>query len=322
MKRRNTTDTAAKTTMRSLKLSETTDAYNVPFGVLSAGTRYTVLVVITDPTSTAATTRLLARLPAWAAWFQTLGTPDRVSGASLSVETWETGHARATVGLSLSALPIPDLERKRLGHAQMLEAIATHMGRLLDGLRASSGGLDVKVCTSQDIIDMVRVQFDATIAADVESARATGAGTGLAWDDAPPRPETVTPRAYGHDRAVSMSWAIASRDDEDDVPVDDAVILTPTPGILGKRITRIFRMAPTADGCLRSHGAVVTVDVRAGGGAGTEIAAELPAHLSPRTRLRLRAATHTQDTTFLAGLPLDLAAPHTTATPRNLKEMA
>lgn len=322
MKRRDTTDTAAKTTLRALKLSEAIDAYGVPFGVLSSGTRYTVLATITDPTSMAATTRLLARVPAWSAWLQTLGVPDRVTGASLSVETWETGHARATVGLSLSALPVPDLESKRLGHSQMLEAVATHLGRLLDGLRAASAGLDVKACTSQDLIDLVRVQFDATIAADVEKARASNAGTGLSWADAPPRPESVTPRAYGHDRTVSMSWAIAARDDEDDLPLDDAVILAPAPGILGKRVTRIFRIAPTPEACLRPFGAVVTVDVRGGAGSGTDLAAELPAHLSLRARLRLRAATHTQDTTFLAGLPLDLAAPHTTAIPRNLKEIA
>lgn len=322
MKRRSATDTAAKTTLRALTLTEGTDAYGVPFGTLSAGTRYTVLVTVKDPTSAAATTRLLARVPAWAAWLQTLGTADRVTGASLSVETWETGDARATIGLSLSALPIPDVSRKRLSHAQMLEEIATHLGRLLDGLRANCGGLEVRVCTSQDITDLVRVLFDGTIAPDVQRARSEGSGTGLAWVDAPPRPESVTASAYGHDRAVSTSWAIAARDDEDDVPLDDAVALAPSPGVLGKRVTRIFRVAATPEACLRLFGAVVTVDVRAGAHAGAGAAAELPSHLGLRARLRLRAATLTQDTTFLAGLPLDLATPHTTAVPRNLKEIA
>lgn len=322
MKRRADADTAAKTTIRGLTLESGTDAYGTPFGVLHSGSRHTVLVTITDPASGQSPGRLLDRLPAWTAWLEVLGLTDRVCGASMSIETWAEGQARATVGLSLSSLPIPDLEpkRKRLRDGQMRDVIGTHLGALLDGLRATSTGLDVHVCTAQDITDLVRVAFDATIASDVESARAQG-GTGLSWADAPPRPESVTARAYGHDRAVSMSWAIAAREDEPDVPLDSTALM-PTPEVLGRRVTRIFRITPTPEACLRLFGAVVTVDGRAGAESALEAAAALPASVPLRARLRLRAATDTQDTTFLAGLPLDLATPHTTAIPSRLKETA
>lgn len=312
-------ETIAKRTLRGMDLLTQTDAYGVEVGLLATGERYTVLVSIHDPEGSATTTRFTARLGAWSQWLQGLGLDDRVTGASLSVQTWENGSSSAVAGLSFTALPRPGTDRKPLQRPQMVEEISTHLARILDGLRESSAGLLVRVCTAQDIVDLVRVAFDSSIAADVETARASG-GTDLSWADAPPRHEATAAAFYGHDRAVSTSWTMATRADEELPPLDMDTVLVPTPGVLCKRVTLIYRVAPKLEATLAPFGVVVTADV--GGADGVPMAQELPARQSLRTRLRLRAATSAQDTTFLAGLPLDLATPHMVMVPRELKETA
>lgn len=310
-------ETIAKRTLRGIELLSQTDAYGVEIGLLAAGERYTVLVSIRDPEGSASTTRFTARLETWMRWVRTLGLDDRVTGASLSVQTWENGSSSAIVSLSFTARPRPGADRKSLKRPQMVEEISTHLARILDGLRESSTGLTVRVCTAQDIVDLVRVQFDSSISADVEAARASG-GTELRWTDAPPRHETTSASFYGHDRAVSTSWTMAVRADEKLPPLDFDTALVPTPGVLCKRVTLIYRIAAELEATLAPFGLVVTADV--GGADGVPLAQELPARQSLRTRLRLRAATSAQDTTFLAGLPLDLATPHMVMVPRELKE--
>lgn len=312
-------ETIAKRTLRGMELLSQRDAYGVEVGLLAAGERYTLLVSIRDPKGAASTTRFTARLAGWSQWVQGLGLDDRVTGASLSVQTWENGAANAVAGLSFTAAPRPGVERKPLRRAEMVEEISTHLARVLDGLRATSEGLDVRVCTAQDIVDLVRVAFDSSIARDVETARA-GAGTGLGWADAPPRPEATAASFYSHDRVVSTSWTMAARADEALPPLDFDTALVPTPGVVCKRATLIHRIAPTLEAKLAPFGLVVTADVR--GMETVPLAQELPARQALRTRLRLRAATSAQDTTFLAGLPLDLATPHLVMVPRELKESA
>lgn len=312
-------ETIAKRTLRGMELLSQTDAYGVEVGLLAAGERYTLLVAIRDPRSSASTTRFTARVEAWSLWLQSLGLDDRVTGASLSVQTWESGASSAVVGLSFTARPRPGLDRKPLRRAEMVEEVSTHLARVLDGLRATAEGLEVRVCTAQDIVDLVRVAFDSSIAQDVEAARA-GEGTGLTWVDAPPRPEATAASFYSHDRVVSTSWTMAARADEALPPLDFDTALVPTQGVVCKRATLIHRIAPTLEAKLAPFGLVVTADVR-----GTEtvpLAQQLPARQALRTRLRLRAATSAQDTTFLAGLPLDLATPHLVMVPRELKETA
>lgn len=312
-------ETIAKRTLLGMELLAQTDAYGVEVGMLAAGTRYTVLVAIHDPESSVSTTRLTACLRDWSRWMQTLGIDDRVAGASLSVQTREDGSSSAIAGLSFTARPRPGVDRKPLQRTQMIEEISTHLARVLDGLRESAAGLLVTVCTAQDIVDLVRIAFDSSIAADVETARGSG-GTGLEWRDAPPRYEATAAAFYAHDRAVSTSWAMATRTDEELPPLDFDTALVPTPGVLSKRVTLIYRIGPELEATLTPFGLVVTADV--GGVDGVSLAQELPARQLLRTRLRLRAATSAQDTTFLAGLPLDLATPHMVMLPRELKETA
>lgn len=312
-------ETIAKRTLRGMELLAQTDAYGVEVGLLAAGERYTVLVSIHDPERSASATRITAHLGEWSQWLQTLGLDDRVTGASLSVQTWENGSSAAIAGLSFTARPRPGTDRKPLRRLEIVEEISTHLARILDGLRESSAGLMVRVCTAQDIVDLVRVAFDSSIAADVEAARASG-GTGLSWADAPPRHEATAAAFYGHDRAVSTSWTMATRADEELPPLDFDTVLVPAPGVLCKRVTLIYRVAPEPGATLAPFGLVVTAD--AGGADGVPMVQELPARQSLRTRLRLRAATSAQDTTFLAGLPLDLATPHMVMVPRELKETA
>lgn len=312
-------ETIAKRTLLGMELLAQTDAYGVEVGMLAADTRYTVLVSIHDPGRAASTTRLTARLRDWSHWMQTLGLDDRVTGASLSVQTREDGAASAIAGLSFTARPRPGADRKPLQRTQMIEEISTHLARVLDGLRESAADLLVRVCTAQDIVDLVRIAFDSSITADVETARESG-GTGLEWKDAPPRYEATAAAFYAHDRAVSTSWTMATRTDEELPPLDFDTALVPTPGVLSKRVTLIFRIGPELEATLAPFGLVVTADV--GGVDGVPLAQELPARQTLRTRLRLRAATSAQDTTFLAGLPLDLATPHMEMVPRELKETA
>lgn len=308
-------ETIAKRTLRGLDLRSHTDAYGVEFGMLAARGRATVLVSVRALEGNASTTRFTARLGEWTQWLGSLGLDDRVSGASLSVQTWETGASSVLLGLTFTAAARPGVKEKPLTASSLAEEISTHLGRVLDGLRRRVDGLVVQQCSAQDITDVVRAAFDSSIAADVEAARA-GDGTGLSWADAAPRPESTTGDAYAHDRVVSTSWAMSARDDEALPPLDFASALVPTPGVLCKRATMIFRPAATLEATLAPFGLVVTADVTGADRLG--LAQQLPERQSLRTRLRLRAATGVQDTTFLAGLPLDLATPHTVMEPAML----
>lgn len=309
-------DTITKSTLRALDLQTHTDAYGVEYGLLVGHGRATVLVSVRAREGSAATTRFTARLGEWSEWLGSLGLDDRVCGASLSVQTWESAASSTLLGLSFTTAPRPGEKEKALGHRELVEEISTHLGRVLDGLRTRAPGLSVRQCTAQDVIDVVRTLFDSSVAADIEAAR-EGEGTMLSWTDAPPGPEQTVEGAYAHDRVVSTSWAMATREDEALPPLDFDAALVPTPGILCKRTTLIFRPALSLEATLAPFGLVVTADVS--GADQLPLALQLPERQALRTRLRLRAATYTQDTTFLAGLPLDLATPHTVMVPDALK---
>ncbi|GAB4097702.1 hypothetical protein GCM10028787_31770 [Brachybacterium horti] len=311
-------DSIAKRALRELEQTTETDAYGVEYGLLSNAERSVVLVSIRPVDGAAPTTRMTAALAAWSKWAETLGLDDRVCGATISIQTWQDGSSNAVVALSFSGKPRVTGERRALRRHELVEHISTHLARVLDGLRVASAGLRVNVCTAQDITDLLRAAFDSSIAADVKAARAQPEGTGLTWAEAPPRPESTGEMYYSHDRVVSTSWAMATREDEDLPPLDFATALAPAPSILCKRATLIFRVAPRLEATLAPRGLVLTADV--GSMEDLATARELPARQSLRTRLRLRAAVSTQDTTFLAGLPLDLATPHMVMVPREIKE--
>lgn len=324
MSARTTSDTIAKQTLRSLELLEHVDAYGVPVAVLTSKDRYTVLAQIGEHAgdiSTLDAAEVAAMLPAWSRWLQSLGMDDRVGGASISLESWAAGGCRATVAVSFTAAPIPGKDRRALSREQMLTSITTHLGRVLDGLRMASSPWGVGVCNAQDVTDTIRAAFDSTTAADIRAERAKASGTGLVWADAPPRPESTTATTYSHDRVVSTSWSMAARPDEHEIPAQVCTTaLEATPGVLSKRATVIYRIAPTVAAKLAPFGLILTADVRAGEDASP--ARAIPTQYDLRTRLRLRPATYAQDTTFLAGLPLDLATPHTVMILRELKETA
>lgn len=309
-------ETIAKSTLRGLDLQTHTDAYGVEYGLLVGHGRATVLVSVKAREGTAATTRFTALLGEWAQWLGSLGLDDRVCGASLSVQTWESAASSTVLGLSFTAAPRPGEKEKTLRPGELVEEISTHLGRILDGLRTRAPGLSVRQCTAQDITDLVRASFDSSVAADIEAAR-EGDGTKLSWKDAPPGPEQTADAAYAHDRVVSTSWALAAREDETLPPLDFDAALVPTPGILCKRTTLIFRPALMLEATLAPFGLIVTADVSSEDLL--PLAQQLQERQTLRTRLRLRVATQTQDTTFLAGLPLDLATPHTVMVPDALK---
>lgn len=285
-----------------LSIHAETDAYGVPYGLVSdrrTGRFSVVLEVDRSPAGLAPTVSAIA------SHIVSNDQDGRVSGATITTEsTGEPDRHELRVGVSFR----PEKER-----ADALQTfVGTRLGSVVDGVRIATGAL-VRTSTAEDIIDMTRVAFDPTVAGEVDRLRREGTGTALEWGEAGPAPESelVNNSFYRHDRALSTCWAMSLYSPRALDEVRIAELLRPTTGLLRQRTSLILRPSAAKPQGLAPFGFIVTAS--AAGIDGLPTAQGLLDTQSVRTRLKLRAARGTHDIAFRAGLPLDLATPHTHA---------
>ncbi|MGQ4535185.1 SCO6880 family protein [Dermabacteraceae bacterium P13115] len=235
---------------------------------------------------------------------------------------------------------------------EVVADIANALPNLMGSLSLTGAGTHVKPSTSQDLCDYVRAAFDPHVATQIEAQRAAG-GTGLTWDQAGPAFHRTELDLYRHDRAMSVSWTLGGpmRGVYFDSSLDR--LLSPDHRVARKRVTLLYRpiMADKATEIAQQrvtnadfqaknsrNAAVTSTLVQAArqtaleeaSGAGMTrfgmvvtatvlseddlpMARRVIASQSAQARLQIRSAIGSQDTAFLAGLPLGLVLPyHTT----------
>jgi hypothetical protein len=263
------------------KLSQHTDSFNQPFGMIHVpSTRhYTVVFeAYPDGADLVDQPRIDAQVAYWGAWLAQLGKDSGVVGASVTVETAPDSGVRlnqmVNSNLSPTASPFAEAVVRQLsselaaaspvittriavtfsgkmrdgsgkdrGREQMAAEIGNRLPALLSGLRETGAGTAVRPCTAQDIVDFTRTAYDPTVATDIEQARAEN-GTGLSWNQAGPVFAEDHLDKYFHDRAVSKTWQMWAAPRSMFYSETLKPVLTPVAGVLRKRATILYRPVP------------------------------------------------------------------------------
>jgi hypothetical protein len=266
------------------KLSEHTDSYGNPFGLIwvPSAKHYTVVIeCFPDGDSLVDQDRVNRQVAHWGGWLAQLGVEDAVVGASVTVDSAPDSGLRlrrmvaenvSPHGSDFSTAVVGGLADKISGGAPQLstrlaltfsgagidssgpdrgvQEMADEIGNRLPVLLASLGmtgaGNAVQACTAQDIVDFTRVAYDPTVAARVEQARQEG-GTGLTWEEAGPAFAEAKYDRYYHDRGVSKSWTMYEGPRSKFYATALRRAFEPTKGVLRKRVTLLYRPIPAGD---------------------------------------------------------------------------
>ena len=263
------------------ELTEHTDSFNGRFGLirLRSARHYTVVLeAYPDGDSLVDQKRIDSQVAHWGAWLAQLGVDDGIAAASVTIETAPDSGLRLTRmtqnNLSPSAsdfaravvadIPVQfnsgspaitsrititfsgkglDKEGSDRGLEVMADEIGNRLPVLISTLFETGAGTSVRACTAQDIVDFTRANYDPTVAAQIEQARAEG-GTGLTWEDAGPVFHDDQIDMYFHDRAVSKSWQMFQGPHGQFYSSALKRMVEPTPGVLRKRVTLLYRPIP------------------------------------------------------------------------------
>ncbi|MEV4902829.1 SCO6880 family protein, partial [Citricoccus sp. NPDC055426] len=375
-----------------------TDSYGNPFGLLrtsGAGVHHYSVVIEAHPDGDSLVDREQVdhRVATWGAWLTQRGLDEGIRGASVTIESApDSGLRLAGLLQTNRAEDSPDYARavtarigqtyqegapqlvarvsvtfdgRRLdgkvgdrGFTEMAEDIGTRLPGIVGGLQGTGAGA-VRACTAQQITDFTRVAYDPTVASIVEQMQAES-GTGLRWEDAGPSFAQDGFEHYRHDRAVSKSWTMYQGPAGHFTSSSLKRVLEPSPGLLRKRITLLYRPIPAerttalvqqeqndaafagsqtrrnARAALRQAAAAKTAQEEAQGAGLTRfglvitITGTSEDELRPwdkripgllgPARLRVRPALANQAVTFQAGLPLGLVAPDHMLIPDEIRE--
>jgi hypothetical protein len=267
------------------ELSEHTDAYDNPFGlirVVGQGVKNYSIVLIAhaDGDELQAKERVDSMVAHWGAWLAQRGTDEGVRGAQVTVEIApdsglrlrrmmrrnhvdsapefssqvaeaiesEYSHGSPQISTYISVTfdgRAIDGSGKDRGTAEMAEEIGNRLGMIIGGLSDTGAGTAVRAATAQDIIDYTRTAYDPTVAAQIEEARAEE-GTGLDWEDAGPTFALDAFDHYRHDRAFSKSWTMY--EGPRGLFYKESLrraMEPPKDGMLRKRITMLYRPIPS-----------------------------------------------------------------------------
>ncbi|MDO2934189.1 hypothetical protein Q2T94_07750 [Paeniglutamicibacter sulfureus] len=268
--------------MAKSQLSEFTDSYGQPFGLIRLSSRghhnYSV-VMECYPTGDSLVDQadVDSQVAHWAAWLTQRGLDEGIRGASVTIESSqdsglrlkkllagnfrddapdfakqvmariaETDHSDAP---QLVARISVTFDGRRLdgkagdrGLEDMAEEIGNKLPGIVSGL-ANTGAGAVRPCSAQEIIDFTRIAYDPTTAAAVEEKQA-GEGTGLRWEDAGPSFALDAFDCYRHDRAVSKSWTMYEGPRGAFTSNALARVTAPSEGALRKRVTLLYRPIP------------------------------------------------------------------------------
>lgn len=271
--------------MARSELSEHLDAYGRPFGLIRLSSRdvhhYTVVFeTYPDGGSLIDPEQLESRVAHWANWLTQLGHDEGIRGAQVCIESSPDSGFRvrnllgsnrredapaysdAVVSeiLATHTAGAPQLVcrisvtfdgrrmdggNKDRGVAEMAEEIGNKIPELTANL-AGTGAGNVQVCTAQNIVDFTRVAYDPLVAPMVEEMQANGQGTDLTWEEAGPSFMVDGFDTLQHDRAFSRSWTMWQGPAGHFRSNSLARIVEPSPDLLRKRVTLLFRPIPSS----------------------------------------------------------------------------
>lgn len=238
--------------------------------------------------------------------------------------------------------------------------LATIVPTLRDGLRMTGAGSTVRSCTESDLVDYVRVAYDPASGPDVEQLRNMGQGTGLRWDEAGPAVARTARDHYMHDGVVSTSWTMARGPREVIYDTALSNLLRPEARVLRKRVTVLYRPemaehtgtivdqmennANFASSLQRSRARNKMAQSRANQMAAEEargaglvrqgivitctvpdvdalrVARQVVRSLASSTKMKIRPAVGSQDTAFVASLPIGVSLPHHSPIPVEMRD--
>lgn len=283
------------------ELTSHLDSFGNPFGLIRlTGARHYTVVLETYPDgdSLVDQQRINSMIDHWGAYLADTGVSEGIIGASVTVETSPdsglrlrrmTQNNKHPQGSDFSHAVIDDIPSSfksdspaittRLaitfsgkgvdqkgsdrGLSVMADEIGNRLPVLIGNLFDTGAGTSVRACTAQDIVDFTRTAYDPTVAAQIEQARAEG-GTGLDWVDAGPTFHATEVDHYFHDRAVSKTWHMFEGPRGQFGPKVLKPLLSPTPGVLRKRVTILYRPIPAGEAA-----AVVEADINNASFAGS-----------------------------------------------------
>lgn len=267
------------------ELSEHLDAYGRPFGLIRLSSRdlhhYSVVFeTFPDGGSLIDGDQLESRVAHWANWITQLGHDEGIRGAQVVIESSPDSGFR--VRNLLDSKRVEDapafsdavVEQIRETHTSGAPQLVCRISVTFDGRRMDSGNKDrgveemaeeignkipeltaalsgtgagnVMVCTAQQIIDFTRVAYDPTVGPMIEELQARGEETNLTWEDAGPSFMVDGFDTLQHDRAFSRSWTMWRGPNGHFRANSLARILEPTPDVLRKRVTLVFRPIPSS----------------------------------------------------------------------------
>lgn len=271
--------------MARSELSEHPDAFGRPFGLIRMVTKdvsqYTIVFEThPDGGSLIDPDQLDSRVAHWANWITQLGHDEGIRGAQVVIEsspdsgfrvrnlleskrvddapafsdavvqeirdTHTTGAPQLVcrVALTFDGRHL-DGGNKDRGLEEMAEEIGNKIPELTANL-AGTGAGTVMVCTAQRIVDFTRVAYDPSVAPLVEEMHARGEDTGLVWEEAGPSFMLDGFDTLQHDRAFSRSWTMWRGPNGHFRSNSLARIVEPSPDVLRKRVTLLFRPIPSS----------------------------------------------------------------------------
>ncbi|AKU15045.1 SCO6880 family protein [Luteipulveratus mongoliensis] len=263
------------------QLSEFTDAYGRAFGLISIPRthHHTVVIEANAPGTTGVDRESIdSQVAHWAAWLADLRQSGDIVAAAVVVETAPDSGQRlrrfatrglvqdapefstAVLGEVLDTLPagsaaistriaitftgrprVEGMGSKALSTREMADEIATRLPGLVHRLGTTGAGTTCRACTAQEIVDLTRVAFDPSAAADVEQARLEGTGTGLTWKEAGPIAAQTNYESYVHESAISRTWQMQAPPRGVFYAATLKDLLSPHRDIARKRVALLYR---------------------------------------------------------------------------------
>jgi hypothetical protein len=287
--------------MAPSELSSHLDSFGNPFGLirLPSARHYTVVLeTYPDGDSLVDQQRINSQIDHWGAFLADTGVSEGIVGVSVTVETspdsglrlerttqnnkhpggsafshavvddipstFQSGSPAITTRLAITfSGKGVDKKASDRGLSMMADEIGNRLPVLMGNLFDTGAGTSVRACTAQDITDFTRTAYDPTVAAQIEQARAEG-GTGLDWTMAGPTFHAKEVDRYFHDRAVSKTWQMFEGPRGQFGPKVLKPLLAPTPDVLRKRVTLLYRPIPAGEAA-----AVVESDINNASFAGS-----------------------------------------------------
>ncbi|WP_165962969.1 SCO6880 family protein [Occultella glacieicola] len=283
------------------RLSEHTDSYGRPFGLLYVpATGHYTIVISTEPDGAALvdTGDVDQWVAQWGVWLAALGDEPGLVGASVTVEsapdsgyrlrhevssnldpnapaiaqamlrevaeTWPLGSAtiRAWVALTFTASPRPGGRRRSAD--DMGRELAARVPGLTQLLSATGAGI-CRPVSAKSLCEVVRVAYDPPAERLLDQARDAGEEHDLRWSDVGPSAAQAGWDYYRHDGSVSVSWSMTSAPRGVVQSSVLARLIGPHAGIARKRVTMLYRPVDPGTAARLVEADKRNADVRASG---------------------------------------------------------